>query len=148
ASSPEWSEDELIGVTASIFHALLQAHSMKAPTRVVHGGGCPAVLLRTEEGGWEVTEFGVGPAILHALGVESYLNLAVGSGSAAQATNPSGVPDGVTGLWEVLSPDVVDREDRLCGFIDPERYFKKGDNPDFLKIFEPGSDVNAAGIVI
>lgn len=127
----------LLRMTAALADALRVAHSGTGRQRIVHGGLCGGVVLETSDGVHKVADFGFAPGICAVLGVESYLELAV-------RPNPEGppVPQG-TGVWEVLSPEEATRDDRICGFIDPDKY-----GSQTLNTFEPGSDVMAAGILL
>jgi serine/threonine protein kinase len=62
--------------------------------------------------------------------------------SQSRSAQP-GFDDPITGIWEVLDPHTFDRDDRICGFIDPEKYGSRA-----LGTFESGSDVIAAGFVL
>ena len=133
--------DVLVRAARALAEALAAAHSPAAAGRpFVHGGLCPGVVLTDPDGLYKVTDFGFAPAICKALGVDSYLNLAVGVPSPQTASRYGGM---CTAVWEVLSPDVMDRDDRLCAFIDPEKY-----GSEALTSFEPGSDIIAAGLIL
>ena len=129
--APLAAEDELLRAAAAVLDALAAAHSSAGGRSVIHGGLCPGVVLTGADGLTKITDFGFAPAICKTLGVDSFLNLAVGSR-----------PD-ASGRWEVLSAEVMDRDDRLCAFIDPDKY-----GQDTLASFEPGSDIVAAGILL
>ncbi len=123
--------DQLFQAAVALLDALATAHRTGAGRAAVHGGLCPGVILHDADGLLKVADFGFAPAICKVLGVESYLNLAVGPQAAG------------TGVWEVLPRDVTDRDDRLCAFIDPDRYGQEA-----LGSFEPGSDLIAAGFIL
>ena len=125
-------EAELLDATVAILHALRTAQRADPPT--VHGGLCPGVILANSQGIVKVADFGVAPAMCRALGQESYLNLAAG----ARPGEP-----GVTGVWEVLPAEVADRDDRICAFIDPEKYACGS-----YESFDAGGDIIAAGIIL
>ncbi len=128
---------ELMRVAGALFEALRAAHTGGEERPVVHGGICGGVLVRTADGIDKITDFGFAPAVCSALGVEAYLNLAAGAVD-------NGPPELCgTGVWEVLGPDEFERDDRLCAFIDPEKY-----GTQMLDTFEAGSDVISAGFVL
>lgn len=127
----------LLRITSAIFDTLQVAHGTVDPRPVVHGGLCPGVLLTSPGGIEKVTDFGFAAAIYAALGAESYLNLAVGPGKRGSPEERA------TGVWEVLDRQVVDRADRLCSFIDPEKYAGR-----MYQGFEPPSDIIAAGFIL
>jgi len=130
-AAPLATEEQLLQITAALLDALAVAHSAPGGRPVLHGGLCPGVLLKGEDGLFKVADFGVAPAVCKTLGEEHYANLAAGP-------HPAG-----SGAWEVLGPDVMDRDDRLCAFIDPDKY-----GQETLTSFEPGSDVIAAGLIL
>ena len=136
-SAPGANKDELLRVAAALFDALRAAHSAPSPQLRVHGGLCPGTIVTTPDGIEKVTDFGFAPAICAVLGPEKYLNLAVGA-PVVMADPVAG-----TGVWEVLSPDEFDREDRICAFVDPDKY-----GTGILGGFEPGSDIIAAGFLL
>ncbi|MHC4233741.1 MAG: hypothetical protein ACYSUQ_01360 [Planctomycetota bacterium] len=127
----------MLRVAAALFDALRASHSPDQRRPGTHGGLCPGVLLTTADGIDKVSDFGVAPAICKVLGVDSYVNLAAGPGPRDAAE-----PD-ATGTWEVLASDEFEREDRVCSFIDPEKYGNR-----VLGSFEPGSDIIAAGFIL
>ena len=129
-STPEDTET-LVDYARGLFDAIRAAHDDATPA--IHGGLCPGVLLTAPDGTLKVSDFGFAPAICAALGVDAYTNLAVGRPDEAVAT----------GVWEVLAPDVFDRTDRICAFIDPEKYGRPA-----LHTFEAGSDIIAAGFLL
>ncbi|MCK4343017.1 MAG: hypothetical protein KAY37_14985 [Phycisphaerae bacterium] len=131
AEGPFATEEQLLQALAALADALAAAHAGGKARPVVHGGLCPGTLLIADDGLFRVTDFGFAPAICKTLGVDSYLNLAVGPHA-----------DG-SGAWEILPPDVIDRDDRLCAFIDPDKY-----GSESLSSFELGSDIIAAGLVL
>ncbi len=131
----------LLRVTSALFDALRVVHQVPHTANVlnVHGGVCPGVLLTTTEGGiTKVSDFGFASAVCKTFGPEAYQNLAL---------RPRGGEgdDIVTGVWEVLSPDVYDRDDRICAFIDPWKYDRERKQ---LGTFEWPSDIVAAGFVL
>lgn len=130
-------EEHLLRVAAALFDALSAAHGADPPLPRAHGGLCPATVLTTTDGIEKVTDFGFAAAICAALGQESYVNLAVGP--------PAGESEAIaaTSIWEVLSPEEFDREDRICAFVDPDKY-----GTGILGAFEPGSDIIAAGFLL
>jgi hypothetical protein len=130
-AAPTAAFDQLFQATAALLDALATAHSAAADRPVVHGGLCPGVVLAGEDGLIKLTDFGFAPAICKALGIDSYLNLAVGPHASA------------SGAWEVLDSGVIDRDDRLCAFVDPDKY-----GQDALATFEPGSDIISAGFLL
>ncbi len=135
--SPVVSAPQLIRLGAALFEALNAAHAHGTSALRAHGGVCPGVVLFAQGGTAKLTDFGFAPAVCQVLGADSYVNLAVGP--------PGGEPPDpqVTGVWEVLPPDVFDRDDRICAFIDPEKY-----GTGVLTAFEPGSDIIAAGFIL
>lgn len=140
-AAPPSPESDVYALTAALLDALRVAHGDE-PGGMIHGGICPGVCLRGDDGLWKLTDFGFAPAICEALGIDPYLNLAIGppadpaAGAAASAA------------WECLADSDESRDDRLCAFIDPEKYHRaqvEGDTR--LAAFERGSDLFAAGIV-
>lgn len=135
SAAPVAPPEELIQATVALTEALATAHGLSPPPApgrpAVHGGLCPGVLLRDSDGLWKVTDFGFAPAVCRVFGVESYLSLAVGP------------RDDGTGVWEVLSRDVIDRDDRLCAFVDPDKYGQEA-----WTSFEAGSDLLATGLIL
>ena len=136
--APVASDEELLRWAAALLDVLrvLGAYDPNRPT--VHGGLSGGAILASPEGIAKVTDFGFAPSLCGALGVDGFLNLAVGPGAEHLPEYRE------TGVWEVLPPDEFERDDRLCGFIDPEKY----GNPATLKTFEPGSDIIAAGFLL
>ncbi|MFQ5592198.1 MAG: hypothetical protein ACE5HE_13630, partial [Phycisphaerae bacterium] len=121
----------------AVFDALRAAHISGDRQAVAHGGLCPGVVLTSADGISKVADFGFAPAICSALGVEEFLNLAVGP-------NPDLPADAQgTAAWEVLSPDEFERDDRICAFIDPDKYRERT-----LHTFERASDIIAAGFLL
>lgn len=127
---PPAEPDVLLRTAAGLLDALESAHTA-AGRPVVHGGLCPGAVLDGADGLLKVTDFGLAPAICQVLGVDAYLNLAVSAGHDA------------SGAWEVLSESNFERDDRLCAFIDPDKY-----GQDTLTTFEAGSDLIAAGLLL
>ncbi|MGB2985194.1 MAG: hypothetical protein WBE26_04870 [Phycisphaerae bacterium] len=137
SEAPLAGETQLLRTAVALADALRAAHGGDWPQPIVHGGLCGGAVLETSDGVQKLTDFGFAPGICAALGVESYLELAL-------EPNTQGPPHRVgTGVWEVLSPDLDTRDDRICGFIDPEKYGNR-----MLETFEPGSDIIAAGILL
>ena len=134
---PGAEDKQLLRLAAALFDALAAAHGKEQQRSQGHGGLCPGALLVSPDGIEKVSDFGFAPAICATLGVESYVNLAVGPKSDDTPETQA------TGAWEVLSPDEFERQDRLCAFIDPEKY-----GTQTLKSFEPGSDIIAAGFIL
>jgi hypothetical protein len=134
---PKAEPTELLRTAVALIDVLRVAHGMQGPRPAVHGGLCPGVLLMSRDGVEKVSDFGFAPAICAALGPERYLNLAVGP------TGEGAGEDVITGAWEVLPPAVLDRDDRICSFIDPEKYATR-----LYQSFEPGSDIVAAGFIL
>ncbi|MFQ5462800.1 MAG: hypothetical protein ACE5E5_09260 [Phycisphaerae bacterium] len=138
SKSPEIDDPKsLVRLAAALLDALKYAHGGSNPQLRAHGGLCPGVLLISPDGVEKTTDFGFARAFCGAAGYEAYLNLAIGPNPAlAQAHN-------ATGVWEVLSTDEFEREDRLCAFVDPEKY-----GTATFEGFEPGSDIIAAGFIL
>ncbi len=136
-AAPGADRESIWRMSIALFDALRAAHTTQAKQPVVHGGLCPGVLLRDLNGVEKLADFGFGPAICDALGEQQFLNLAV--------LAPLGEPDieGATGVWEVLDPGVHDRDDRICGFIDPEKY-----GSQLYRSFERSGDIIAAGFLL
>lgn len=130
-------DKQLLRLAAALFDALAAAHGTEQQRPQSHGGLCPGALLISPDGIEKMSDFGFAPAICATLDVESYVNLAV-------SPKTEGSPETqATGAWEVLSPDEFERQDRLCAFIDPEKY-----GTQTLRSFEPGSDIIAAGFIL
>lgn len=136
SSEPTTDGAQLLRLTAATFDALKAAHTSDGALRA-HGGICPGVLLTTPDGIEKITDFGFAPAVCAVLGPERYVNLALSTTFAADDDAT------ITGAWEVLPDDEYERDDRLCAFIDPEKYRTQA-----MTGFEPGSDVIAAGFVL
>ncbi|MCH7807623.1 MAG: hypothetical protein IIB60_00235 [Planctomycetes bacterium] len=137
ASATKCDEESLLNTAAALFDALRVAHATQRKRLRAHGGLCLGVLLRSDDGIEKITDFGIVPAVFSAIGTEAYLNLAV-------RPVEEGPPEVLaTGAWEVLDPDEFDREDRLCAFVDPEKYGLARHEG-----FEPGSDAIAAGFIL
>ncbi len=131
---PPW--DQLVTVTAALLDALAAAHAPSGGVRpTVHGGLCPGVLLTGGDGLVKLTDFGFAPAVAKVFGADGYVNLAAGPGSAEHPA--------ASGVWEIVPGDVIDRDDRLCAFVDPDKY-----GQGTLTTFEAGSDVIAAGFLL
>lgn len=150
--APKAEPAALIKTTEAVFDALAAAHSARSGERsYAHGGLCPGTLLTAPDGTLKITDFGIAPAICQALGTDAYVSLAVTSGAPPEGAPPLIDAEGrgtdgsatVTGAWEVLDPHVFDRDDRICAFIDPEKYGTRA-----LAAFEPPSDVIAAGFLL
>ncbi len=135
-TAPAVDTKQLLRLAAAIFDSLKAAHA--SGKRVsAHGGLCPGILLTTPDGIEKITDFGLAAAICSALSPEQYLNAAVSARTDGAEELRS------TGTWEILSPDEYDREDRICAFIDPEKY-----GTSAHESFESGSDVIAAGFLL
>ncbi len=135
--APLADETYILRLAIALADALRAAHERSGPRRAIHGGFCAGTVIETPEGIHKVTDFGIAPAVCSALGAPSYTELAV----APVIDGPEELRG--TGVWEVLSPDEETRDDRLCGFIAPEKYASQA-----FDSFEPGSDVIAAGILL
>lgn len=130
-------ERQILRLAIALADALRAAHERTGGRRGVHGGFCAGTVIETADGVFKVADFGIAPAICSVLGAPSYTELAV-------APNIDGPEDlRGTGAWEVLSSEEETRDDRLCGFIAPEKYASQA-----FDSFEPGSDVIAAGILL
>ncbi|MEW6199914.1 MAG: hypothetical protein AB1601_14780 [Planctomycetota bacterium] len=128
--------DQLVTVTAALLDALAAAHAPSGGVRpTVHGGLCPGVLLIGGDGLIKLTDFGFAPAVAKVFGADGYVNLAAGPGAAEHPA--------ASGVWEIVPGDVIDRDDRLCAFVDPDKY-----GQGTLTTFEAGSDVIAAGFLL
>ncbi len=122
---------QLVQILAALADALSAAHSAGSARSTVHGGLAPGVLVAGEDGVVKVTDFGFAVEACRALGVESYLNLAV---SPCETS---------TGEWDVADPGATHRDDRICAFIDPDKH-----GQGTLSTFEAGSDIIAAGMLL
>lgn len=128
--------EQLVTITAALLDALAAAHAPSGGVRpTVHGGLCPGVLLTGGDGLVKLTDFGFAPAVAKVFGADGYVNLAAGPGSAEHSA--------ASGVWEVVPGDVIDRDDRVCAFVDPDKYGQAA-----LTTFEAGSDVIAAGFLL
>lgn len=136
--------DDFLAAGWGVIDALRAAHGASGGGSAgVHGGINPGVLLKSPDGIWKLTDFLFAPAVCEALGPTAYLNLAVRAQPGANSQPPA------TGAWEVLSDAEYERDDRICGFVDPEKYAASMDHGErMLATFETGSDVVAAGILI
>ncbi|HWL93906.1 MAG TPA: hypothetical protein VNT79_10260, partial [Phycisphaerae bacterium] len=133
---------EWLAVASGLLEALAQIESSGEPSRP-HGGIAPGVVLSTDAGLWKVTDFRFAPTICETLGIASYLNLAVGP--------PAGAEPGVvvTGAWEILPESEDGRDDRICAFIDPQKFAGVSEHGErVFAAFEGGSDMVAAGMII
>jgi len=130
-------EATLVQTALGLFSALAAEHGKESRRPTAHGGVCPGTLLFGADGTAKLTDFGFAEAVCGVLGVDAYLNLAVGprTGNASD--------EDITAVWEVLDPTDFERDDRLCAFIDPQKYGSRT-----LEAFEPGSDVIAASFVL
>lgn len=134
--------DELLAASFALAESLRIAHG-SGGTGAIHGGLCPGVLLRSKDGIWKVADFRIAPSLCDALGVDRFLNLAVGP---AKSSDPDVI---LTGRWEVLDESEYERDDRICAFVDPEKYaaaLEQGERA--IATFEAGSDIIAAGNLI
>ncbi|HUU85576.1 MAG TPA: hypothetical protein VM243_18910 [Phycisphaerae bacterium] len=135
--SPRVEQPRLFQLSAALMHALHTIHRSEREGANAHGGLCPGVVLLSADQIVKLTDFGFAGAFCATLGAESYLNLAVRPGA-------EGVDDTeVTGTWQVLPDHDFDRDDRICAFVDPEKY-RTGNTVGF----EPGSDVIAAAFLL
>ncbi|UCF32251.1 MAG: hypothetical protein JSV78_07930 [Phycisphaerales bacterium] len=135
--APLADEQEILSVTAAVLDALAAVHGLKGGRPGVHGGLCPSVFVRTSDGVEKLTDFGFTRAICNSLGVDDYLNLAVSPRTEGDEAILG------TGVWQVLAADEDQRDDRICSFVDPEKYLTGA-----LNTFEAGSDVIAAGFLL
>lgn len=126
----------LLRLTAAIFDALRAAHAATSGSLRVHGAVGPGVILTSEDGLEKVSDFGFAQAICMALGPEQYLNLAV-------AVPEDAADSGTSAIWEVLPEEEYERQDRICAFVDPEKYRTQA-----FTGFESGSDVIATGFLL
>jgi hypothetical protein len=136
-ATPLPDEDEILRLTAALLDALGAAVGVEGGPPGVHGGLCPGVVLRAPVGVEKISDFGFARAVCAALDVDSYQNLAV----SPRAEGDDAVLG--TGVWEILPPEEDQRDDRLCSFIDPEKYLS-----GTLNTFESGSDIIAAGFLL
>ncbi len=141
--APPIDNAALLRMAAAILDALRVAHGMKDARPAIHGGLCPGVILVGKDGIERITDFGFAPAVCAALGPDSYINLAAHPGAESLRQQVAAVLHDASGYWEVLPPDVSDRDDRLCAFIDPEKYGTR-----LYKSFEPSADIIAAGLLL
>jgi len=137
SGAPGAEDQQLLRLTAALFDALRVAQMGDQQLPRVHGGLCPGVVLISPDGIEKITDFAFAPAICATLGVDSYLNLAVSPSTGGPADLRG------SGVWEVLTPDEFERHDRICAFLDPEKY-----GTQMLDTFEPGSDVIAAAFIL
>ncbi len=128
---------ELLSIAIALMDSLRAGISANGGKTIVHGGICGGVLLQTPDGAWRVSDFGMAPAICAALGPEQYIELAVAGDVELDA------PRKGTAVWEIVPADDENRDDRLCGFVDPHKYAT-----DSLAIFEPRSDIISCGILL
>ena len=129
--TPGATAQQVLASALALSDVLSNTHTRSGARLVLHGGLCPGVLLISPEGKLMVSDFGFAPSICRTLGVESYVNLSIGPRVDA------------SGAWEVLDADIDNRDDRICAFIDPDKYGQGS-----LTTFEAGSDVIAAGILL
>lgn len=130
-------ERTLLRAAAALLDALRVAHERDEGRAGVHGGLSPGVILEAENGALKIGDFGIAPAICAVLGADKYVQLALACDDGSQSSFRA------TGIWEVLSPDEYERDDRICGYIDPEKYGTQA-----LASFEPGSDIISAGFIL
>lgn len=136
-SAPRCETEQLLRRAAALLDALQTTHDLDPLHPKVHGGLCPGAILRTPDGIDKVSDFGLAQAVCTALGTAAYLNLAV----SPRADGPPELQG--TGVWEVLPADEFERQDRICAFVDPQKYDTR-----VLAGFEPGSDTIAAGFLL
>lgn len=129
-------DEDLLRVSGAIVDALRIAHDSSKSRPVVHGGLCPGTIVFDSNGIYRVTDFGFAKVVSDVLGIDSYVNLAVGPAVADSADEPA------SAVWAV---DQSERDDHICAFIDPEKY--AGDDR-LLATFETGSDIIAAGFIL
>ncbi len=131
-NTPPPDNNALFNATATAFDALRTAHAPPTGKPVVHGGICPGTLLLDDNDNLLITDFGWAQAICKTLGPTAYLNLAIGYD-----------PDHNAVVWQILDNATADRDDRICGFIDPQKYGSRQ-----ITTFEPTSDIIAAAFVL
>ncbi|MHC5111670.1 MAG: hypothetical protein ACYTHJ_17535 [Planctomycetota bacterium] len=134
---PELDTKKMMRVACALIHALKVAHESKSGEFGAHGAVCPGTVLITPDGIEKVSDFGFANVVCNTLGPDAYLNLAISHQTMAAEEMEA------TGAWEVLSPDEFDREDRLCAFIDPEKF-----GNGVYNSFEPRSDIIGAAFVL
>lgn len=125
----------LLRLAAALFDALKTVHGASGALRV-HGAICPGVMLVSVDGIEKISDFGFAQAICSVLGPERYLNLAVKVPAESD-------PSGATAIWEALPAEEYERQDRICAFVDPEKYRTQS-----MTGFETGSDIIAAGFLL
>lgn len=125
---------ELVEIVLGAARALLVAHKRK-PTAAIHGGICPATLLRDLDGDVRLADFGVAPAYCRAIGNDPYSSLAISTPQPSQATRGSAI-------WEVVDWADTKRDDRLHAFIAPEKFAHNA-----LATFSRESDAYALGVL-
>ena len=135
--APGADESSLLAAAVGLADAIRAAQTTNDPRHAVHGGICPGVVLTGSTGIIKLTDFGFAPLICRTLGVESYIELAVGPDDSPPSSHRT------TGCWQVLGTEDDTRDDRLCGFVDPYKYGKSE-----LHTFEPASDIVAIGIFL
>jgi hypothetical protein len=128
--------EHLLSWAVALLDALRGAHDRPGDRPAVHGGLCGGTILLTPDRCGKVSDFGFAASICAILGVEAYLNLAVGPRTEGPRDQLG------TGVWEVLTP-TAERDDRICGFIDPVKYSNQT-----LDTFEAGSDIVAVGFLL
>lgn len=128
----------LTRMAVAVVDALRAAHEYRQPRPAAHGAVCPGVVAVSADGVEKLTDFGIAAALYAALGEDGYKNLAVGP---PVGTIPGG--ETASGVWQVLPAHTFDRDDRICAFIDPEKYGSQS-----FGSFEPTSDIVSAGILL
>lgn len=126
--------NELCEIMLTVGRTLVAAHSRK-PVGALHGGLCPAALLRNLDGELRIADFGVAPAYSDAFGGPDYASLVISTPEPAQASSGSAV-------WEVLDWRNEDRDDRLHAFIAPEKFAANA-----LETFSKAGDAYALGVL-
>ncbi len=131
ASDPT-DTDTLLNASTCLLDALATAHNPPAGRPIVHGGICPGVVMFDDDNNPLLTDFGWAQAISKTISSQAYLNLAVGFDPERQAV-----------VWRIRDTDDARHDDRLCGFLDPQKYGNRQ-----ITTFEQSSDVIAAAFVL
>jgi len=139
--------EQLLSASYAVFEALRCAQEGENESPVVHGAICPGVVLIGENGAWKVSDFGFLAAFASVLGMDAAIHLAVGPPHTAAETQR--LRGDVSAVWCLLPPGEADRDDRICAFIDPEKYAQRLDRGGKMpREFGPKSDVISAGFVL